>query len=199
MKRIISVLLIICLTLSLSACGGDSSSQGFGNDSTNSNTPDSYENIQFNKKDFDDSEFFSSTVFKADGNTYSNVKLSAAAASSFIEFVQSLNTSYTYSNIYKLEEALKKYRELPSFEDISHNCTLSEITPQALFDQVKINNKSYKENMPSYTSEFYSEFNDQELYKYCTIVAQTVNYYLEKGIIYDTERVKCILSDITSI
>ncbi len=146
---------------------------------------------------FDDSKFFSTRRFKKDTNTYKSVTVSPTDYNGFVKYVDQINTPYSYSEYYRLEDALGKYEALPDLKATKHDRLLENITVSELLKRVKSNNKVYKkEKEKDYTAVFYEELSESDLKKHCTTIVNTVNHYINAGKVDDINELKCILGDL---
>lgn len=180
MKKFVYLLLVFCLIFNLSACSSDDSYD------YNSSTQDEIYNSE--SPDYSD--------IKKDSNTYKNVAPSVESCNDFINYIDSIETEYTYSSYYKIEEAFEKYENLPSFESVKHSNLLTNITEDSLFECVKKNNKAYMSKIGPNDMTLYEEFKDKDLKSYCAIVVKAVNHYLSENKIDDTKKVQCVLGNL---
>lgn len=185
-----TVAIVSSLVLFLSGCG-------FSN---NAKTDDYfYVPSSSIESEYDDYDILNDPLVSTDMNDYSNsnMKVTEASYDEFINYINHINTKYNYESYYNIDEAMNKYNAIINKKVTKHSHTLSNISVDALFKSVKSNNSKFlKEKKEEYTAEFYEEFSDSDLRRYCTIIVEMVNHYIDKGLVEDINEVKCILGDL---
>jgi len=186
-KIVIGVVAIFsAVTISLTGCIGKK------NNTTDYSNNRDY-NYSYNNSTFDN------PLNKVDSYTYSEDSLlvTDSAYNEFINYLDNIQTVYTYENLYEIDNALNNYEQVKNFKVEEHNKSINNITVDDLFSVIKLNNKKYLDKKKAeFVSDFYEEFSDSELKKICGIIVETINYYIDKGKVTDQEEVKCILSDL---
>lgn len=142
---------------------------------------------------------FDNPLNKIDSYEYSNdgVIVTDSSYNEFVNYLDNIDTTYTYENLYEINNALNNYEQVKNFKVDNHNSPIKNITVDELFSVVKSNNRKYLEQKKKeYVSDFYEEFSDGDLRKICGIIVETINCYIEKGKVSNQEEVKCILGDL---
>jgi len=148
---------------------------------------------------YDDYDAMNDPLISTDSTDYSNSEMivTSETYNNFINYINGINTIYNYESYYNIDAAYSKYNEVINNRAQSHSHELESLTVEALVKSVKSNNKEFlKIKKAEYTAEFYEEFSDSELRKYCSIIMDIVQNYNNKGLIKDINEVKCILGDL---
>lgn len=113
---------------------------------------------------------------------------------SFKEYVKKIKVSYPHEELFGIEQALQKYKEV-NFDLNSHENAFGdteEITASQLLNVVMENNEKY---LQEHKSTLYKKFNKNELLPICENICKSFSYYSKNKLI-DVKKVKCFLSDL---
>lgn len=181
--------IISAVTVLLTACG-KTKDKTYNYNNITSN----YSYSTYNSNDSLDNPLTTKDYFD-----YSNkyVDVSDASYNEFINYLDGIQTIYSYEEFYNIDAAIKKYNEVKNIKVQKHSHTLSSISVDALISSVKNNNKKYLEQKKKeYTAAFYEEFNENELRNICTIIVDEINYFKDNVGLYDIEETKCVLGSL---
>ena len=127
----------------------------------------------------------------------SNINIESNYYNEFVKYIDNIETNYEFEDYYHIDEALSKYNAVKDKKVSHHTHKINSITPESIYNQVKVNNKKYlEEKANKFVSKFYDEFNDSELKNICTIISDVLNLYIDNGKVSDVDELKCILGDL---
>lgn len=151
--------------------------------SSNNNYQDSFYNPSYGETDND----LSTVTIKLDNLYYND----------FMNYIDNIKVSYPDEELYGIDAALYKYNNLNfSIEDHTGNILKdSKLNAEDLMNTVLKNNQAYMntEKQKIGGAPLYKELKQKELLEICQIIADTVNYHIEKGLI-DIDKVSCNLA-----
>ncbi len=129
----------------------------------------------------------SNVIVKLDNNYYND----------FMNYIDSIKVTYPDEELYEIDNALSKYNNL-NFTTSNHTGDIlkgSKLDAQELMNIILKNNKDYMESEKQKIggSPLYKELKQKDLLEICKIIADTVNYHIDKGLI-DIDKVSCNLA-----
>lgn len=113
-------------------------------------------------------------------------------ATSFVNYINGIDSNYNYSNLYDFEKPLEKYNVVIN-TTLHHNDNY-ELTVDNLFKIVKENNDKYI-NDKQINAFLYDEISDADIKTTCSAIVNVFNHYIDNGLINESEA-KCTLSDL---
>lgn len=120
--------------------------------------------------------------------------LSEKAYTDFTNYVDQMETVYTYSELYGVDAAMQRY-EAAQEPVTAHTSQLPSLSADALYASVKENNRAYlQQKEQEYTSGFFDEFSDDELKEICEIIMGEVKFYESK--LPDMAETSCVLGNL---
>ena len=122
-----------------------------------------------------------------------NIKLNYNSSQhvNFASYLDRVNVSYDYENIYNFDIALGEYNKLVLSN--SHNYKLGDLNSSSLYNIIKENNKEFKKNN---NSSIYKELDSSETTKITNLIITTVNDFIKSNKDISVDRIKCVLSDL---
>ena len=119
-----------------------------------------------------------------------NIKIDDDNYNSYINYLNGLSIDFPYSDLFKIENVLKKYDGLVKISN--HNTKLDSLDSVKLMNVVKYNNKEFKKN----ASSSYKLISDNDLFNICDTIIRVCNDYLSEHKEISLSRLLCVLSDL---
>lgn len=106
-------------------------------------------------------------------------------------YIDSLDITYEYENLYKFDESLNEYNKLSLVN--AHSSELKTITVDELYNIILKNNKEYKRTVKT---SIYKELDNSEIREICILIVETANKYIKENKDIKEDRVRCVLSNL---
>lgn len=154
------------------------------NNTTNNNTNNTqaitFDGYDIPMKDISEAKK-TNTKINFTTNNYNSIK----------NYLDSLDVTYEYENLYKFDESLTEYSKLNLVN--THSSELKTITVDELYNIVLKNNKEYKKTVKT---SIYKELDNSEIREICTLIVETANKYIKENKDIKEDRVRCVLSNL---
>ena len=123
------------------------------------------------------------------------VNLNSSSCNNYLNFINSMDSTYTFENLYGIDEALKKYNSNTS---VTHSYDITQgtgiLTADTLYKKVKQNNKTFFENKQK--SSNYKKINDWYIKDICQLLVDSINTELDSNPDIDKNELFCVLNDL---
>lgn len=136
-------------------------------------------------------------------NTFNQkeISLSPEEAITFQQYLNSIDTIYTYEELYGIDEALEKEKQtVPRATKHLHAIQTidGKFNTDTIVEQVIKNNKNYleSENISAYKKASLKELNSAEIESIISIIVEVLNQELDTNQDIDSEELKCVIGDL---
>lgn len=111
----------------------------------------------------------------------------------FKEYLKSLDSSYTYEELYDIDTAYDKYKNM-NFSNVSNENVI--ISSESLYDYVVKNNKEYFGDESNLESVAYSELSKSDLKAVCNELCEGIKQYVSDNSNINIESVNKLLKEL---
>lgn len=138
-------------------------------------------------------------VTESDLNKVSSI-LNNNNYSEFRNYIEDIEVVYPNEDLFEIDAALNKYNNL-TFDVSNHSGDAlngaSSITASQLMNIIIENNKVYLKESSNKIGggTVYNNLNNKQLLEICTIITDTLNYHIKKGLI-DVDKISCNLAHL---
>lgn len=214
LKKTILKLTAVGLSLALASASVIIAIKGI--DQINSNYSDDYysNSDSNNEDDFQDSTISNNYQYIDDDiafkitpgedpyveKTYPNimVKTSKESYEDYVRYLSSLDSTYSYENLYGIDEAISKYKKNSDIvvhsQDITNGSGILDVN--VLYEQVLKNNEATLKDTSNLENNFYEKLPSSTIMKVCEYLVESINKELENNPEIDAKEVYCNLYDL---